>query len=64
MSTFNQLREISREKTKKTGSYRNYVSSLEGYLIDFLRRAKPLIDIQAELFNVDNVTNYILIPGL
>ncbi|KAL7075341.1 hypothetical protein ACQ4LE_005357, partial [Meloidogyne hapla] len=54
ISTFNQLHELSKEKTKKTGAYRNYVSSLEGYLTDFLRRAKPLIDIEAELYNADN----------
>nr|CAD2197678.1 unnamed protein product [Meloidogyne enterolobii] len=54
ISTFNQLHEISKDKTKKTGAYKNYVSSLEGYLTDFLRRAKPLIDIEAELYNADN----------
>jgi hypothetical protein len=56
MSNFNKLREISKEKTKKTGAYRSYIFSLEDYLKDFLRRAKPLIDIEAELSIVDNVS--------
>ncbi|KAL3095388.1 hypothetical protein niasHS_007487 [Heterodera schachtii] len=53
LSKFDDLHELSREKTKKTGAYKTYVVSLEEYLRDFISRAKPLIDIVLELDRVD-----------
>lgn len=53
LSKFDHLHEISKEKTKKTGAYKSYISALKDYLDDFMHRAKPLVDIDEELAIAD-----------
>jgi len=49
ISKFDNLYDISMDKTKKTGAYRSYLISLSDYLKDFLRRSKPLLDLEGEI---------------
>jgi len=49
MTKFDRLFEISVDKTKKTGAYKNYINKLSDYLQDFVRRAKPLLDLDSEM---------------
>ncbi|KAI6191199.1 Matrin-type domain-containing protein [Aphelenchoides bicaudatus] len=53
LETFDQLYEISREITKKTGAYKEYVISVLDYLVDFLKRAKPLVNSTVVLQKAD-----------
>ncbi|KAI6205897.1 hypothetical protein M3Y94_00844400 [Aphelenchoides besseyi] len=53
LETFDRLSEISRETTKKTGAYKDYVTNLIEYLIDFIKRAKPLINVQGVMDRAD-----------
>ncbi|TMS40096.1 hypothetical protein L596_006519 [Steinernema carpocapsae] len=50
---FDHVDEISKDSTKKTGAYREYLIELEQYLMDFLRRVKPLFNSKKELARVD-----------
>lgn len=47
LSTFDHLYDIP--KDRKNAEYRRYVESLLQYLIDFIRRIKPLHDINADI---------------
>ena len=47
LSTFDHLFDIPRER--KNAEYQKYVESLLEYLIDYLSRVRPLLDINAEL---------------
>uniref|UniRef100_A0A914DEL0 Matrin-type domain-containing protein n=1 Tax=Acrobeloides nanus TaxID=290746 RepID=A0A914DEL0_9BILA len=53
LGKFDQLYEFSKEVTKKTGTYKEYINALLAYLKDFLNRTKPLIDLDRELENCD-----------
>lgn len=41
------------DPTKKTGAYKEYLTDLSNYLLDFLHRSKPLINTAKELENTD-----------
>lgn len=58
MTTFDRLFEIPADPTKKTGAYKEYLTSLFDYLMDYLSRAKPLVNIQKELENTDSVSDF------
>jgi splicing factor 3A subunit 3 len=53
LTTFDRLFEIPRDPTKKTGAYKEYLTELFDYLMDFLSRAKPLVNTEKELENTD-----------
>ncbi|KAK0413708.1 hypothetical protein QR680_006955 [Steinernema hermaphroditum] len=50
--TYNKLYEIS-DTTKKASAYKEYVAKLEAYLLGFIRRSKPLHNIDRDLAMVD-----------
>ncbi|VDN59138.1 unnamed protein product [Dracunculus medinensis] len=39
--------------SKKTGSYRDYLFCLKDYLVDFLARTRPILDVEDELSRID-----------
>uniref|UniRef100_A0A914WN70 Matrin-type domain-containing protein n=1 Tax=Plectus sambesii TaxID=2011161 RepID=A0A914WN70_9BILA len=49
LSIFDHLFELSKDVTKKTGAYREYLQALVDYLRTFLMRTRPLHDIKDEL---------------
>jgi len=53
LTTFDRLFDIPLDPTKKTGAYKEYLTDLANYLIDFLHRSKPLINTEKELENTD-----------
>ncbi|KAI6243703.1 Splicing factor 3A subunit 3 family protein [Aphelenchoides fujianensis] len=53
LETFDRLYEIPRETTKKTGAYKEYATTLLNYLVDFIGRAKPLINIEGVTLKAD-----------
>lgn len=53
LTKFDHLYEISKEVTKKTGAYKEYLTALSDYLEDFTRRAKPLLDLEREMTNCE-----------
>jgi hypothetical protein len=55
LEKFDQLYEIPRETTKKTGAYRDYVNSMLNYVIDFIKRAKPLTNVEGLIQKADEV---------
>lgn len=52
LSNFDRFADIPRS-SKKTGIYREYIYALKEYLIGFLERTRPLLDIKEEFEKVD-----------
>uniref|UniRef100_A0A7E4V540 Matrin-type domain-containing protein n=1 Tax=Panagrellus redivivus TaxID=6233 RepID=A0A7E4V540_PANRE len=52
LETFDRLFEIPKD-TKKHGSYKEYLTALTDYLLDYMSRAKPLVNIEKELETTD-----------
>uniref|UniRef100_A0A0N5BW91 Matrin-type domain-containing protein n=1 Tax=Strongyloides papillosus TaxID=174720 RepID=A0A0N5BW91_STREA len=52
VSNFDNFEKIS-DLTKKSGSYRKYLIELHDYLYNFIKKAKPLINIDARLEESD-----------
>lgn len=55
LTNFDHLVDISMD-TKKTGAYKEYLQELADYLMDFLNRAKPLVNIKKEMELTDTVS--------
>jgi hypothetical protein len=55
LETFDQLYEIPHDTTKKTGAYKEYVNGVLNYIIDFIKRAKPLVNVEHVAKRADNV---------
>ncbi len=49
--------------TKQTGAYRKYAADLAAYLTDFYRRARPLVDLDADLAAVTAAFDAAAGPG-
>jgi len=53
IDTFDRLEDVPKESTKKTGAYKEYLTQLEAYLLDFLKRVKPLYSIDKDFVRLD-----------
>ncbi|PAV83074.1 hypothetical protein WR25_02602 [Diploscapter pachys] len=49
LGLFDNFLDISREKTKKTGAYREYLQNLKNYLTSFIQKTRPLHDLDSDL---------------
>lgn len=56
LSNFDRFADIP-VSSKKTGSYREYLGSLKEYLITFLARTRPLLDVNEEFEKADTEFN-------
>lgn len=45
---------ISRQVTKKTGAYKEYLTNLKNYLVSFMERTRPMYDLNAEFKKSDS----------
>lgn len=52
MNHYDRFAEIP-ISSKKTGSYRDYLFCLKDYLVDFLARTRPILDVEDELSRID-----------
>lgn len=52
LSNFDRFVDIP-VSSKKTGSYREYLSALKEYLITFLARTRPLLNVNEEFEKAD-----------
>ncbi|CAD6192239.1 unnamed protein product [Caenorhabditis auriculariae] len=53
LNSFDKFNDIQREKTKKTGAYKDYITSLKDYLVSFMARTRPLHDLDEEFAKCD-----------
>ncbi|CAJ0917299.1 unnamed protein product, partial [Mesorhabditis belari] len=52
LNLFEKLDTISKSSTKKTGAYKDYVETMKNYLVNFLNRTKPMMDVKDQMDKV------------
>ncbi|CAI5443196.1 unnamed protein product [Caenorhabditis angaria] len=50
---FEKFTEIPKATTKKTGAYKEYITSLKDYLLSFFGRTRPLYDLEADFAEIN-----------
>ncbi|CAJ0576377.1 unnamed protein product, partial [Mesorhabditis spiculigera] len=49
LGLFDKFQDLNKQTTKKTGAYREYVQSLKDYIVDFMQRTRPMLDVEGQL---------------
>ncbi|KAK5983825.1 Splicing factor 3A subunit 3 [Trichostrongylus colubriformis] len=63
LAQFDKFTDIPRNTTKKTGAYKEYLSTLKEYLVYFMDRTRPLHNLKEEFAKSDAEVDRLLAEG-